>query len=498
MLTPALAQSLGTEILALSLLDLERVRPLLEANLGRRGRPPRDQVAMLRSIVLMSLMGVAGFNAWASTLKQRPELGVLCGFKPGDVPGVGTFYDFMARLLDGPAPLNCPGWRRPSTRTRRGKKRFLVFALKESPRRPGRVSEEVQAATSRLEKPLGQRFVDRLNRILARCAVAPSASSGVLGPQLDVAGDSSMLVTQARSGGKAAPDTEAPAGWKASRCSDPDAAFGYNTTTAGLVFGHRLHVLATPTGDGDLPLAVDVGYAATPDAAQAPDALAGLVKVMEEEKIPCKIRSFIADAGYDATELYRFVMKLGARPVIALNPHNLPVVQEGQERDDAGRPLCVGGAPMKLHQRNLRGQASTWHCPAKYPTHLKGELVHLFDKERCPRGQACDQSSLGPWTTLRHDADPRMNPVVARGSAEEKALFDKRTSAERIFAYFKGKGHLSERPYRRRHVFHIMVLCHALSLHAKAWVRRGIGSKRKLSELDELRAALEQVFAAAA
>lgn len=500
LLTSTLARTLGAEIVALSLLDLERVRPLLEANLSRRGRRPRDQVAMLRCIVLMCLLGESRFNAWARMLKQRPELAVLCGFKPGDVPGVGTFYDFMARLLDGPPPPKCPGWRRPSDRTRRqGKKRLLVFCLETSKRRPGRVFEEVKAATAALQKPLGERFVDRLNRILARCALGPSAASGLLGPGFDVAGDSSMLITHARSGGVPAVDIEAPEGWKATRCADVDAAFGYDTTTDGLVFGHRLHLLATPVGGCDLPLALDVIHAATPDAAQAPHALQELVKAMEEEKIPCKINSFIADSAYDATELYRFVTHLDARPVIALNIHNLPVVQEGQERDKQGRPLCVGGAPMKLHQHKLRGQASTFHCPAKYPTHRKGrQLVHVFDKDRCPLGQACDESKLGPWTTLRHDGDPRLNPVVVRGSAEEKRLFGKRTSAERIFAYLKGKGRLGQRPYRRRHVFHIVALCHALSLHAKAWMKKGLDPAHSLKEVEGLRAALEEVFAAAA
>ncbi|MEZ4475557.1 MAG: hypothetical protein R3F60_33130 [bacterium] len=150
---------------------------------------------------------------------------------------------------------------------------------------------------------------------------------------------------------------------------------------------------------------------------------------------------------------------------------------------------------MKLHQRDLRGQASTWHCPAKYPTHHRGALVHLFDPERCPLGRACDQSRLGPWTTLRHDDDPRLNTMVARGSAEEKALFAKRTSAERIFSYLKGKGGMARRPYRRRHVFHIMALGHALALHAKAWVKKILGPKRKPADLAELIAALERLFA---
>ena len=86
--------------------------------------------------------------------------------------------------------------------------------------------------------------------------------------------------------------------------------------------------------------------------------------------------------------------------------------------------------------------------------------------------------------------------MVARGSAEEKALFDKRTSAERIFSYLKGKGGMARRPYRRRHVFHIMALGHALALHAKAWVRKLLGPK-KPTDLLALTAALERLLATA-
>jgi hypothetical protein len=37
---------------------------------------------------------------WVETLKSEPLWAILSGFKPDDVPGVGTFYDFNDRLCD--------------------------------------------------------------------------------------------------------------------------------------------------------------------------------------------------------------------------------------------------------------------------------------------------------------------------------------------------------------------------------------------------------------
>jgi hypothetical protein len=63
---------------------------------------------MLRSLLLMVLWGATSVNRRAARLKGEPELAVLSGFSPGErPPGVGTFYDFFHRLLDGPYQRRC-------------------------------------------------------------------------------------------------------------------------------------------------------------------------------------------------------------------------------------------------------------------------------------------------------------------------------------------------------------------------------------------------------
>jgi len=54
---------------------------------------------MLRSFLLFLLTKPEiGITAWVDELYRVPLYAILSGFEPGDVPGVGTFYDFFARL----------------------------------------------------------------------------------------------------------------------------------------------------------------------------------------------------------------------------------------------------------------------------------------------------------------------------------------------------------------------------------------------------------------
>jgi hypothetical protein len=43
---------------------------------------------------------------WVKILKKDKLLATICGFDPDDVPGIGTFYDFLNRFW---LSNNCPG-----------------------------------------------------------------------------------------------------------------------------------------------------------------------------------------------------------------------------------------------------------------------------------------------------------------------------------------------------------------------------------------------------
>lgn len=79
--------------------DLANITTLLQDLYNARGPNPRDPASMLRSFLLFLLTKPEiGITAWVDELYRVPLYAILSGFKPGDVPGVDTFYDFFARL----------------------------------------------------------------------------------------------------------------------------------------------------------------------------------------------------------------------------------------------------------------------------------------------------------------------------------------------------------------------------------------------------------------
>ena len=100
----------------LLLLDLTLAIPiltLLYATAGRPAIPPED---LFRSLIAMLLCGITSIDTWVAQMRSDPFYAIISGFAPTQVPGVGTFYEFMDRLLGLDAHriqhLYCPKPRR--------------------------------------------------------------------------------------------------------------------------------------------------------------------------------------------------------------------------------------------------------------------------------------------------------------------------------------------------------------------------------------------------
>ena len=58
----------------------------------------------------MMLYGKTRFDVWVQMMRDAPSHALVSGFHPGDVPGVGAFYDFQDRCLQRPRqPRAAPG-----------------------------------------------------------------------------------------------------------------------------------------------------------------------------------------------------------------------------------------------------------------------------------------------------------------------------------------------------------------------------------------------------
>jgi len=81
------------------MIDLSYLTTLLQDVYDAKGPLPRDPASMLRSFLLFLMTKPEiGVTEWINEMKRIPYYAILSGFEPGDIPGVGTFYDFFKRL----------------------------------------------------------------------------------------------------------------------------------------------------------------------------------------------------------------------------------------------------------------------------------------------------------------------------------------------------------------------------------------------------------------
>ncbi|MDD3416220.1 MAG: hypothetical protein PHY47_19840 [Lachnospiraceae bacterium] len=81
-------------------LDLSFTDDFMKPKYSVFGPKLRTPPCMQRSYLLSIDFKVSSVTDWAAQLKINPLYAILSGFKFGDAPGVGTFYDFFSRLLD--------------------------------------------------------------------------------------------------------------------------------------------------------------------------------------------------------------------------------------------------------------------------------------------------------------------------------------------------------------------------------------------------------------
>jgi len=104
------------EFFIISNIDFSPVTELLNSlySPDPRGRKPRDPLCVLRSLIFMVMANETSITRWAKRLRSDEFLSVIAGWEPGKSPSVGTFYEFLRRLQDGPYQNKCPHIEKPS------------------------------------------------------------------------------------------------------------------------------------------------------------------------------------------------------------------------------------------------------------------------------------------------------------------------------------------------------------------------------------------------
>jgi len=84
--------------------DLSSIGDILAHRYSKRGSSARDPVDLFRSLLLLELTHFKSVDEWVKTMRAFPIWAIYSGFSPYDIPGVGTFYDFMNRLWGTDSP----------------------------------------------------------------------------------------------------------------------------------------------------------------------------------------------------------------------------------------------------------------------------------------------------------------------------------------------------------------------------------------------------------
>lgn len=392
------------------ILDLDRLKKLILPRYSYTGRPAVNQPEIFRTLVLASHYKES-ISEFVKRLKADDVLAIACGFKPGDIPGVGSFYDLSNRLWLAHAPAKV--LRDPY----RKKKKKLKANEKLPPDNPETVADLVDRVLG------GENFVHGperlLQKVLSECAVKPSAKLNLLGDtqKLTLAGDGAPLETGASSFGKKICQCKQQGIY---RCScpryytDPNANWGWDSYHERWFYGHTLYCLSAANSFNDLPLLISLTEGSTHDSITFVPAYAQLRSLLPS----FKFEKTLLDSAHDAYAIYRLLNIHAIEPFIDLNERSKKN-NSSEEIDQDGIPVCQAGLQMIRWGMHKKRQRIKWRC-AKYN-----------DPASCPFQQSCSTSKYGRVKYTKPESDYRLFTKTPRGSKAWKKAFARRSSVER-------------------------------------------------------------------
>ena len=408
----------------------------------------QDPTCMLRSLILMTVLRKTSITAWVGWTRFEPIIAILIGFEPGATPGVGTYYDFMKRIIDGPyrKPCQCGNRVKRSEYNAKPHKRNLKKEkdAKKNDLDPNH-SQSEKLAGKLLENSEEPRPMD-MHRILEdlhiHLGVIPSIQEDLISDleNLVISGDGSILKTAASGVGKPTCSCRSEGVYKCDhdRCyTSPTAKWCFDHHRYCYIFGDRYYHLVVTQGGHDFPLLSHMPGGNESDYTLSLTSFDRFLKAARENGLDINVSAFCGDGHHDAQAHYQYFGEKEVIPIIPLSTASRNAYPHLHDDSDIrldmdGAPLCPAGKPMRRHCYNKKRQKHIYNCPAKRNTHRNGKSLYVFHEEECPRRQDCDpKSSLGPYVTLSSTTDPRLFPPLPRSSQKFKDLMKQRSASER-------------------------------------------------------------------
>lgn len=440
--------------------DLSKVAEIVGYRYSsNKGTPARDPSDMFRSLLLMEFLRERSIDAWVNKMRSAPIFAILSGFLPDDVPGVGTFYDFINRLWLASSSHLARKVRKPrQKKPKKGKKKGDKSPLK----RPGAVKRLVDRY---IDHPpdFSSRPHDLFQKIFKECFVMPSAKHGILGDvnALSIAGDGTSARTGAGCYGKLTCDCRKNGIFKCT-CprlfSDPDASWGWDSHREEYYYGRTLYAFTAADSPYDLPVHLNFFKA------YRHDSMAFVYSFFDFKQLypEFKLKDCMLDSAHDAYAIYRLLHHFDVAAFIDLNSRTQGncFCQGDFSFTKDGIPVCPAGHMMAYNGFCKDRERHKWRCPK---TRKKWSVSC-----NCP----CSASPYGRVFYTREQDNLRFFTRIPRGSTLFKERFARRTTVERFFKRLK-EDYLFERKSKTRSLrnWYFRAFADAMCIHVDAWLK---------------------------
>jgi len=435
--------------------DLSYITTLLQDRYAAKGPKPRDPASMLRSYLLFLMAKPEiGVTEWINEMKRIPYYAILSGFEPGDIPGVGTFYDFFQRLWNASGNNFKSKKQRRKRKPKKGKK-----GEKAPTTTPGKVKRLVEWVIRRDTKKTDLSF-DRLFHFFQSQILAISAKLGLLGDMraLSAAGDGTPIVTAVYPRSKSTCNCRAQG---LADCdhprifSQPDCNSGWDSAREKYFNGYHLYMISAADSQYDLPLYPRLQPASRHDAVSL---VVSAVEFRQRFTLGT-VEKMLLDAAHDADAIYDLLLYQNIEPFIDLNVRS----KKNLETDcdihisPTGIPICPAGKQMKHYGFDHSQKRHKWRCP----------MMKVRTFNTCPN--PCSTAKFGRTFHTCSKDNPRLFPETPRDSEKWKLVYKRRTSIERSNKREKIDYKLESGRHRSTKMWYIRIYGIMICQHMDAW-----------------------------
>ena len=434
--------------------DLSYITTLLQNSYDAKGPQPRDPASMLRSYLLFLMAKPEiGVTEWINEMKRIPYYAILSGFEPGNIPGVGTFYDFFKRLWAASGNNLKPKKQKRKRKPKKGKK-----GEKAPTTTPGKVKRLVEWVIRHAAKKTDLPS-DRLFHFFQTQILTFSAKLGLLGDMnaLSAAGDGTPVVTAAYPRSKSICSCRAQG---LANCnhpriySQPDCDSGWDSAREKYFNGYHLYMISAADSRYDLPMYPRLQPASRHDSVSL---VVSAVEFKQRFTLGT-VERMLLDAAHDAEAIYHLMDHQNIEPFIDLNNRSKKNSKTGGDIQISpnGVPICPVGLEMKSNGYDNTQNRQKWKCP-----------LACGAKISCTT--PCSKAKYGRTYHTHNKDNLRLYPKTLRGSEKWKIIYKRRTSIERSNKREKIDYRLESGRHRSTKMWYIRIYGIMICQHLDAW-----------------------------